>query len=188
VQGTQGQPAIKSGELYEMDIHISRGGRMTPQGYIPDPVEQPEIVIGTVVFDDGTFEGETEAAADIEARQKGRKIQLSRVVTLLQSILDAPEQNISVVMEKLRTQVSALNEEADVSVVDELISRYSTLSAQSKGTLAAGVKSGLNGGKQEMLFEIKEFERAREAASGNKSYRVWLNRIKERYEKLITQL
>ncbi len=188
VQGTQDQPAIKSGELYETDVHISRGGRMTPQGYAPDPVEQPKIVIGTVVFDDGTFEGETEAAADIEARQKGRKMQLSRVVTLLQGFLDAPEQDTSIVIGKLRTQVSALNEEADVSIVDELMSRYSTLSAQSKGALAAGVKSGLNGGKQEMLFEIKEFERVREAANVNISHRTWLSRIKERYEKLIAQL
>jgi hypothetical protein len=188
VQGTQDRPAIKSGALYEMDVHISTGGHITPQGYVPDPVEQPKIVIGTVVFDDGTFEGETEAAADIEARQKGRKVQLSRIVELLESILDAPEDDTAAVIEKLRTQVSALTEEADMSVVDELMSRYPTLSAQSKGALAAGVKMGLNGGKQEMLFEIKEFERARAAANGNMRYRTWVSRIKEQYDKLISPL
>lgn len=186
-QGTKAHPAIKAGGVYETDVHISRGGRTTPQGYIPNPFEQPKIVIGTAVFDDGTFEGETEVASGIAAEQKGRKLQRARVVTLIQSFLDAPDQDTSVVIQKLIIQTSALDEEVDPAVVTELMTQYPSLSQQSKELFVSEVKTGLHVGKQRFLSEIKEFERARDSANGNLDYRNWLTQLKTRYEESITQ-
>ncbi len=175
---------IASGGMSEIVFSVGTSGYQTPQGFVPNPPEQPTIVIGTVVFADGTFEGEVEAAAEIEAGRRGLQIQSRRMLALLQNALTTPNQDITVIIERLRTQISALSEEADGAALEEITSRYPSLSTESN-LVTLSLNSGLRHAKQLMLLEISEFERTREQTRGPQRLRAWLLSAKERFERIV---
>lgn len=189
-QGSPGRPIMKPGATYQDHVSINGGGgRMTPQGFVPDPPQQKKLVIGTVIFDDGTYEGEVETAASIEARRRGRKIQLTRVLSALQDVLSAPEKETAETLEKLRAQVSSLRIDVDQSLVDELIIQYPSLPREySRNRLMQDVMSGLRNGREEALRRIQELEKLREQSSENGRLHEQLNRMKEEYESMVPNL
>ncbi|MBA3321112.1 MAG: hypothetical protein H0T45_06650 [Pyrinomonadaceae bacterium] len=140
------------------------------------------MVIATVVFDDGTYEGETETAADITARQKGRQIQLARVLSIMRNALDAPE-TIAVALEKLKTQISTLRIDVDASVVDELLTRFPKY-PQERGRkwLTVVVMNGLKQGREEALFRIKDIEEMRARRPENFDFKQALRAAQEQLE------
>ena len=184
MQSAPDRPVIAAGAVYETQVSVGGSrGRMTPQGLVPEPQQQLTFVVGTVVFDDGTYEGEAEVAARIEARQVGRRLQLARVVSLLKDIPDAPEQGAMATLQKLKSQVSSLRIDVDASIISELLARYPSLADEHRRErLMAEVMDGLRSGREEVLHQIKEFEQSSERASGGIDFRTWLSRTKERYE------
>lgn len=179
MQSTPGRPVIAPGAVYETQVSVSGSRvRMTPQGFVPDPPPSLTFVIGTLVFDDGTYEGEAEVAANIEARQLGQRLQIKRVLSLLGEITDAQEQD-AIALEKLKTQASALRIDVDAATVNELLTRYPSLSEEyQKKRLMAEIMNGFRNGREEVLHRIVEFEQA----AGRVGFNTWLSRIKEQYE------
>jgi hypothetical protein len=178
------RPVIMAGGMYETHVDGDSGsGRMTPQGFMPDPPQPLTVVIGTVVFDDGTYEGEAEVAARMEARQIGRRIQFKREVSLLDGMLNAPEQDVQVAVEKLKSQVSTLRIDVDVSIVNKLLARYPSLSSEDqKKDLTAQVMDGLRAGREELLYAIKEFSGTGGRNSRSSDFRAWLSKTREKYD------
>ena len=160
-QGTPERPLMRPGAVYETSFHINTGGgRMTPQGFVPEPERQRAVVVGTVMFGDGSYEGEVETAADIAARDRGRRIQLARAVALVQKILDAPALDAAAFKE-LKAQVASMRIDVDPAVVEELLARFPKLPAQrGRGNLAAMVMNGLKQGREEVTYRIKDAEAA----------------------------
>ena len=181
MQSVPGRPVIGPGAMYDTEVSIGgTSGRMTPQGFVPDPQKQRTFVVGTVVFEDGTFEGEVVVAAGIEARQAGRRIQLGRVVLLLRDTLDAADQGEAAALEKLKSQVSLLRIDVDASIISELLSRFPSLADETeKKRLMGEVMDGLKNGREEILHKIKEFEQSTDRST---DFRAWLSRTKEKYE------
>ena len=181
-EGTPARPVMTPGALYETSISINSGGRRTPQGYVPDPLPQ-SLVIGTVVFADGTYEGEADTAIQIIARLKARQIQIVRVLSLLQNLLDAPEQDAMAVLEKLKTQVATLRIDVDPAVVDELLARFPELPKdRDRKWLTRVLMNGLKNGREEMLYRIKDLEDARKRRPEAFDLRQQLNFVKEHLE------
>jgi hypothetical protein len=184
LQSAPGRPVIAAGAVYETQVSVGGSrGRMTPQGFVPEPPQQLTFVVGTVVFDDGTYEGEAEVAARIEARQVGRRVQLARVVSLLKDIPEAPEQGAMATLEELNSQVSSLRIDVDVSIINQLLARYPSLTDEHRRErLMAEVMDGLRNAREQVLHQIKEFEQSSERASGGIDFRTWLSRTKASYE------
>jgi uncharacterized protein YheU (UPF0270 family) len=184
MQAGSARPLIAAGGMYETQVSGGgSSGTMTPQGFVPDLPRRLTYVVGTVVFDDGTYEGEAEVAARMEARQVGRRLQLGRVVPLLKALLESPDQDARWAVEELKSRVSTLRIDVDVSVVNELLARYPSLSGvDQKRNLTELVMDGLRAGRETVLHAIKEFERtgARDAGSGN--FRVWVRKTHDKYE------
>lgn len=178
MQATPGHPVIPPGAVYETKVSVSGSrDRMTPQGFAPDPQQQLTLVIGTLVFDDGTYEGEAEVAANIEARQLGRRLQIKRVLSLLKEISDA--QDAATALEKLKSQAAALRIDADAATVNKLLTRYPSLSEEyQKKRLTAEIMNGFRSGREEVLHKIVEFEQS----EGKIDFSTWLARMKEQYE------
>ena len=131
-QSLPDQPLIPSGQVYETVVHIGRGGRRTPQGYVPHEPEQTKIVIGAVLFDDSTYEGEIETAVRVAADRRGQKIQIARLVSLIDELAESQEQDVSALVGNLRKQVAALSEEPDQAVIQEVAERFPSLEEKSK--------------------------------------------------------
>ena len=81
-QGDKEHPVLLPGSTSDHFIEVSRGGRMTPNGYVPNPEVQRTLIIRTAVFDDGTYDGLVEPAAEIEAHRRGFNMQRARILRL----------------------------------------------------------------------------------------------------------
>ena len=185
-QSSPGGTLIPSGQAYETVVHISQGGRRTPQGYVPHEPEQTKIVIGAVLFDDSTYEGEIETAIRVAADKCGQKIQIARLVSLIDKVTESREQDVSVFVGNLRKEVAALSEEPEQAVIQEVAESFPSLEENSKFEITAGIIGGLKSGKQSMLHAIRDYERER--VDRGTVLQVWLKRMKRQYEELLGKL
>jgi hypothetical protein len=83
-QGQEGQPIIAQGGTYEFNARLATRTTPTAEGYAPVILPNQIIEVSSAVFDDGSFEGESETPITFAAFSKGRKIMLEKVLGLLQ--------------------------------------------------------------------------------------------------------
>jgi hypothetical protein len=180
------KPLIPSGQVYEMQIHISRSGRQTPEGFVPNEPEQPRIAIAGVLFADSTHEGEVETAVAVSANRRGRKLQVDRLLALLDEAVENQVDDVGSAIEELRKQVVALSEEPEPWVMRQVAEDFPGLEGKAMWEIRAFVTGGLNSEKQSMLFAIRDFERER--VERGTSLEMWVSRMKNQYVELMTKL
>jgi hypothetical protein len=161
---------------------------MTPDGYAPDVALQQTLIIRTVVFDDGTYEGLVEPAAEMEAQRRGLEIQRRRILCLLQKPIKTNDGDVLTTLNELKEQAYALSKTADASVPLELIALFPTLDEKSKGRLLKRVEGGLRDGKLELLRHISDFEEMQKQPGEHITFAEWIKLTKADYEKLTTTL
>jgi hypothetical protein len=129
---------------------------------LPPETSQPTLVIVTVLFDDGTYEGDVVAAAEMAARSKGRQIQSLRCLQLLQGIPDQPAQETIKAIKEVTAAVEKLRIDVDPTLVEEMQSQFPLLpKANGKAWLAEKTMDGLKGGRRHALYLLKELEQKR---------------------------
>jgi hypothetical protein len=144
-------------------------------------------MIRTVVFDDGTYEGLVEPAAEIEAQRRGLDIQRRRILNLLQEPEMTNDGDV-LTLNELKEQTYALDKNADSSVVLQLIAQFPTLDETSKGWLLRSLEVGLRDGKLQLLRYINDFEEMQKQPGEHIPFAEWITKTKASYEKLITPL
>ena len=185
VQGDREHPVILPGNTSEHLIHVSGGGRMTPDGYVPNPEVQQTLIIRTAVFDDGTFDGLVEPAAEVEAYRRGLNMQRTRILRLLQKATNVASGNGLISLDDLKEQAYALDNHVNASVALELQSLFPSLHDKAQDWFLQNVEAGLRRGKQELLAQINEFEQMQKQAGMSMSISEWIEQTKANYEKLI---
>lgn len=135
---------------------------VSPSGSLQPETSRPTLVIVTVLFDDGSYEGDVVAAAEMAARSKGRQIQSSRCLQLLQAIPDQPAQETVRAIQEVKAAVEKLRIDVDATLVEELQSQFSLLpKANGKEWLAEKTMDGLKGGRSHALYLLNELEQKR---------------------------
>lgn len=186
-QRPQNETLIKAGEVYELDLREVGSGEMTPEGYAPDMLQK--VSIPTVLFTDGTFAGELQPAAEMLAFRHGRKLQLTRALALLRNALQSPEVNESAAVAEFKARVSALGEEVEPPMVENLTARYPALKTIEQRTWRGAISFNLGWVKLDLLKSVKEFADAPAASPSAKiSFRQWLANTKETYEQWLARL
>ena len=185
--GAPGHPLMLPGDVSVQFVGVERSVRMTAEGYVlPDVQLQRTLIIRTVVFDDGTYDGEVGPAAEMEARRRGQDLQRKRIIPLLQSAMDTEDKDALTTVNDLKEQAYALGRTADTSLVEELIARYPSLNEKSRVTVTQDVETGLRDGKLEFLRYIKEFEDTPKQGPEPANFQAWLKKTKANYESLTT--
>jgi hypothetical protein len=187
-QGDDGKAVIEAGATYKLYMAAANNAQMRGAGYTPETPPNQEIVITTVVFDDGSYEGDAETAASFRAFQVGRKIQVARLVALLQQASDSTDRNGATALESLRTQVASLDNEADAAAVNELRREFPAFNQPGKRDIKSAVEIALNGVKTDFLKEIQKYERESAESTDVSNYREWLSARKAGYEKWLSNL
>jgi len=186
--GDKAHPVMLPGGISVHHIGISRSGRMTPDGYVPDVALQQTLIIRTVVFDDGTYEGLVEPAAEMEAQRSGLDIQRRRILRLLHEPVKTNDGDVLTTLNELKEQAYALGKTADASVALELIALFPSLDEKSKVWLLQRVEGGLRDGKLELLRYINDFEEMQKQPGEHITFAEWIKQTKANYEKLTTKL
>jgi hypothetical protein len=155
---TIGNRIINPGGVVEERIPISNLRPTSEEG-----APRPGITILAVLFEDGTSEGAAPAIAEIKERRAGAKIQLKRILSLLQGSLASPGQTQLITLNQLKEQIASLPEGA-------------------QDALSLHAKKGFRSAKEDALMMLQNLEQSdTELPEG-------LTRLKGNIEKRIARL
>jgi hypothetical protein len=182
-QGKEGKPLALPAGTYEFTTRVATRTMPAPDGYRPVILPDQVIEISTAVFDDDSFEGESDDAVAFLAFQKGRKIQLARVVDLLQKSLDSA----STTVDSLRAEVAGLEIEADSLAVQELLNSLSNAANIDRQQLKIKIQIGMKGLRDNVLEDISQFQ-LRNRHQGPGAFHDWLAASRDRYRDWLGRL
>lgn len=184
----EGRPLIEAGSVYNHMVTAPLNPQSTPDGYAPNAPVKQEIVVTTAVFDDGTYEGDTQTAATIWSLLMGDEIQVRKVIPVIEAALNDTDPNLSEVSDRFKKSVTLLGNEAKGEIVNELQQAFSTLSQEAKANLKTSVEVSLSGVKFDLLKSLQQLEKANNQSLNAATFHAWLSETKERYEKWLVRL
>ena len=182
-QGKEGQPLIPPGGTLKITAHLANRATPGPNGYAPQLLPNQTIEISVVIFDDGSFEGASRPAVAFTGFQKGRKIQLRRVVDVLQSALNA-DASAPNNLANVKSAVAALDLEADSEAVNDLRGKFPQETTEH---LRHVIELGMKGIRDNVLDDITQFELHNRRADAG-AFSAWLNGAKDRYQSWLARL
>jgi len=182
------EPLIKAGEVFEFRARGGSEGQITAEGYVPDGLQR--VFIPTVLFTDGTFEGEPWSAAKLLALKQGRKLQLARALAVVTNSLHTTDaRGEAAAVARFKAQIAALSEEVEPQTVETLAAKFPALSSAQKAELREGISFYLHQVKTNLLKSVREFEDARGGSNAPKTtFRQWLAGVRENYEQWLARL
>jgi hypothetical protein len=186
-RGIDGQPLIPAGKEYWLTVMAPKRAQPAPGGYVPTALSDPEIQIKAAVFDDDTFEGDAETAAVVLGYQAGEKMELPRLIPLLENALNSGDADLTKGLGKLESQVSAVGSDAEPATVQSLTSRFSQVGSADK-EIKIAIEFSATTLKTNLLKEIHQMQNEESKRITTDLYRTWLTKTKEKYEKWLSRL
>jgi hypothetical protein len=146
---------IKAGATY--DTEVGSGREIFPRPAPPPPLPLWAAVT-TVLFDDGTYEGDPSTAAELTASHRGRLIQLARILEIMRETLGGKLDEADAVA-RLRARVQGLRVDVEPSVLDELAAKFPEVPRDKRRRLVAGAAvGGLVSGRYDALALLGQIE------------------------------
>ena len=182
-QGKEGRPLISPGGTTLLTAPIATRATPTADGYEPKVLPDQTIEIATAMFDDGSFEGDPKPAISFYGFQKGRSIQLSRAIALLNKAF-AADDSVATNIEALRTEIAALNFEA---ASDDLQNLRNQFPAIADTELKRPVEISMKGMRDEILRDFDQYQ-LRRRRFPTPAAREWLAATIQRYQAWLGRL
>jgi len=179
-QGKEGEPIIAPGGTYEFNARLATRSTPTAGGYSPVILPNQVIEISSAVFNEGSFEGESETAISFAAFSKGRKMMLEKVLGLLQKSQSANDSATATSLDGLKSVVAELKLEASAVAVEEVENKLMGLGADQR-RLRTLIEIGMKGVRDQVLRDITQFQ-LRYRYADPKPIHDWFAASKERYE------
>jgi hypothetical protein len=187
-RGIDGQPLIATGKEYWLTVAAPNRAQQIPGGYEPTSPSDQQIQIKAAVFDDGTFEGNAETAAAVRGYLAGEKMELPRLIPLLENALNSADPDLTQVLRDLESQVSSVGSDAEPQMVQSLTSKF----PQASGSVGREIKETIEFTattiKSNLLKEIHTLQNEGSQNLNADLYRTSLTKTKERYEKWLSRL
>lgn len=176
---------IQPGATIEYNLTLPISYLDTPN----DVQREREVIILTVLFDDWTSDGDTEIAAEMVAQRLGERIQVSRILSLLQVVLDLQDADLQKGLERLKAQVAALscNPAGESEAIQVLSSKYESVFELRKDKLIGEIGTGLYFGQGNFLVRIRDLEKQL-SENGGTSLREELTTVQKKYKKELSAL
>jgi hypothetical protein len=180
----EGNPIIQPGKTHTFRWRMSSGAPASAGAWAPAPIDL--IAITSVLWDDGTFEGDREPAVSAQILNGARRLQLARVVAMLRATAResmTPEQ----LMPRLRAQAETLPilaSDADVAAVSVFDPQGEARTTKSlEGTVAVAFQQV----KKTLIDDLRAAESKRAGSSPAMAqafmqeilghYEAWLSRV-----------
>lgn len=177
-------PLIGPWQEYRESMPSERVYKSLPEsGYLSEQLQIIEI--NTVVFTDGTYEGKPYLAGSQRAAALGSKMQLDRILPLIENALDAADVNAA--LDQFKEDVSSLDEIVDPTSFEVLMQEFPTLNETQRNSMFNSVRGGLHKIKSYLLSRLADFERTSKQTA-NSSFKDWLLKEKELSERLRSKL
>jgi hypothetical protein len=151
--GRSSPPVSRAHEYSENDL-------LTVPHLPAQGVERDGIKISSVVFDDGTFEGDQMEAVRVLAQREGFKIQSPSVLERVRATLGAGDDEIVAQCLKLEAGLWTIPEAIDkASALERLKAEYPHFDDRTIGSLYESLKTGLYYARNHALTYLGQFKR-----------------------------
>lgn len=177
--GRQPLPLIKAGETYQLEVLSQDRTCADLDGY--RPAQSNRIEIATVVFVDGSYEGDAGLAALVRGNALGNKKNLDRVVATLNDLSANETPGPELLIYHLRSLSEVMDEVAEPYMVESLQSKLPPLGQNSGTTLANFIRSGQHEIKTSLLRDAGQLE-AMSKTRKPEAVREWCARTIEKYK------
>jgi hypothetical protein len=178
--GEEGAAIIHAGKQYQLTVSASYQVRPSYGENPPDFSRDHDCVIKSVLFRDGTYEGDKISAARLRATIKAQQIHLPRVISLLQEAISSKGDVIST-KQRLRAGLAALQTEADESEIKLVFDEFPGLTPNAKTVLSQIMRGGFNRVTRTLREELDRFEKS-QALQEKAAFRDWLLATKNKFE------
>lgn len=179
-QGKDGEPLIKAGDFWELYQPAPIRAVASPGGFTPWVPAEQQIVITALVFEDGSYEGDSEPAAEYRGFVAGNKTELKRLVPLLASAMLDPESTKA--LQELRSQLASLSYDIDEAEVAGLKAAFPSLK---KRLLRTTVEVAMHSMRKDLSDEL---QRLQESQVSGEDFRSWLVAARDRYTNWLSRL
>lgn len=149
------------GQGYANRGFVIAAGNTIRQGNLSGQnIESTKIAIRVVVFDDGSFEGDTELAARFLAKSQGIRIQAPYVLSLVEQALEVEDGELQTAFDKLEAKLGVIHEAIDKQTALELLkTKYPSFDERTLSLLYEDLKAGLYEAKNMGLMPIGNAKR-----------------------------
>ncbi|MGH9970322.1 MAG: hypothetical protein ACREBG_21375 [Pyrinomonadaceae bacterium] len=186
--GKDGSPLINARALHESVQPLVTHAQPGPGGFAPVAPSVQETVISSLVFEDGSYEGDPAAAAVFRSFVLGRKLALTRLLAIFATMVETSSMNQESAAEigMLRDRVQALSNAIDEDALANLQGEFPALDQEKKAGLRSAAEVALHSVQKEMLDSLEAFEKAQPTGQGD--FRAWLAKTEERYRSWLARL
>lgn len=185
-RGIDGQPLIPAGKEYWLTVAAPNRAQPTADGYVPTSPSDQQIQIKSVVFDDGTYEGDAETAAAMRGYRAGEKMVLPKLIPLLENALKPSDAGLAEALRNLESQVSSVGTDVDPQMLQTLTSEFPQATDARRRDIKETMEFTATTIKSTLLKEIHALQN--EGDLNSDLYRTWLTKTKERYDKWLSRL
>ena len=154
---TDGTDLIAPGATYQLRISLNSSGRVVNGAYVQDP-PPPSIILQAVLFADGSYEGDTKAAAFMAARQIGGTVIHRRILSLAEPILKDDQLDDKAKSERMQAEVDKLSVVPSAEMTERLRTQFPELSEAERADLQSGMGGSMREEKETFDTEMKKFE------------------------------
>jgi hypothetical protein len=177
-EGTPFQALIEARQEYTVEMPSEKEYRSLPTSeYLAEQLQLIEI--NTAVFADGTYEGKPDLAVWQRAQAFGSKLQIDRILSLLQSASETADDESA--LDQLKKGAASLGETVGPTLLEELWRQFQGLSDDQKDKMRDTVRRSLHDLKASLNHLIEAYESGA-TRPGDGSFKAWLAAQKEMYE------
>ncbi|HYW73064.1 MAG TPA: hypothetical protein VE961_18705 [Pyrinomonadaceae bacterium] len=179
----RGERLIPAGKLYQIHEHFAtveekRNGETTPE-----LASRRQIVITAILFEDGSFEGNADAAAGMAAQSLGESMEFARRIPLLEATAAEPDQTAA--LAKLKAVIEASGEPPDPALISNLLTRFPGVSDETRlRKLLVALNAGMKFAQVNLRTDIQRFEYQQTHSAAPRDLKTWLTEMIARYKKI----
>ena len=174
MESTRSKPIAKPGDTFEVIIRLD------------DEMAEPPtpVLVKSVLFDNGSFEGDLEAAAAMEARRRGRELQLGRFLQLLQKASSSAIESPTNTLQNLKSAVEKLRIDVDPEITEQVRVQFPVLN-EKRAMIPERIMEGLKLARSHALYQLNDLERKLKDNSGGFDLSQWLSALRDRVAKMV---
>ncbi len=177
---------IKPSETYEYKFPGSLSNENLNPDKVPDARSSEILVIKSVIFEDGSFEGDENEAADIDAFYLGERIQIENILLVLERFLASDSQFQT--LERLQSNIRTLPDEIDKDRVAEFIVKHNVQDEKRIYRLKIAAVVALRRQKNDLINTIGEFKSKNTEMPEVDALKKWLTAMQEGYKAWLDRL
>lgn len=151
------KPLIAPGGTYRTPFSAPVRGKLVHGAYLAHPPYRV-LILSSVLFEDGSYEGDKQTAEGMAAWRIGFRVQMQRVLSLAKPILADGRTDDAAKIRAIRAALSQLSEEPDAQMIFSLRPKFGPLAPAAGAYIRRQLSAGMQDPKQIVEQSIRQYQ------------------------------